>query len=494
MRELIKVTLQSSTATVIELLLRAVTIKIYALLLGPAGIGLFAILRQIVDLGQQVASLNGSNAIVQGLSSRSGTDRAAYLRTVFCVYGLGFLVVAPVMVFGGTALANWAFGARAEGLGALVPWLALTVLVGLSFGFLTAVTNAGGGYGKLALVRLLVPLILLVLAYPVARLVASGHLITYVLAQVFALACGALFLFVHARRQGWLAPLGKAKAFSLQAEPLGAFFKVTLWLFASTVLASLSALVLRLVVLERLDAAAVGIVDSAIQIMTLFANLLLSPLSLYFLPKLSAASSEADRGSQLNDYLGFTLLLAGPALALLIAAKPLVLTLFYSEAFLPALDLLRWLLPGAFLKVAYWVIGTAILGAAHMRALFLIDLVQYLGFAALATAWFWLTDDVEVIGPAYLIAQAATLMVGLAYAARGLAFRPNRQVCLRFALAVLLLSVISGLTWTAWTLSLVPSLLACGLGLAILVVASSREERRALFDLLESWRPDKTTP
>jgi len=72
MRELLKAFLKTTSGTIGSLLLGTVSVKITAAMLGPSGIGLLSLLRQIHATTLVVATLSGQTVLVQSGAALAG--------------------------------------------------------------------------------------------------------------------------------------------------------------------------------------------------------------------------------------------------------------------------------------------------------------------------------------------------------------------------------------------------------------------------------------
>src|SRR3712207_2281125 len=97
MRELVKAFLKTGSGSVGFLLFGVLTTKIMAVILGPTGVGLYSLLRQLLDVSKQAGTLGGEIALVQGLASRKEMERDNYLVTTFWIFMLGATLVVVVL-------------------------------------------------------------------------------------------------------------------------------------------------------------------------------------------------------------------------------------------------------------------------------------------------------------------------------------------------------------------------------------------------------------
>ncbi len=105
MLNLIIAAIKTGLGTVGMLVTGIITTKILALVTGPAGIGLWSLLRQAQQMGASVATLSGATALVQGISSRDGRKRDVYIQTVALLMISTMALVAVVMLAAAPLLA-----------------------------------------------------------------------------------------------------------------------------------------------------------------------------------------------------------------------------------------------------------------------------------------------------------------------------------------------------------------------------------------------------
>jgi len=435
--------------------LSVVATKIFAAMLGPAEVAVLATLQQIRQAGVTGATLNGSTALVQGISARgnrsNGKERREYLRTVLGLMGIATALVAAA------ALAAPQWIASSTGLGAeraaMVRWMAAPVVFSCALVFLSAVMNAQGAIGRLALVQLASPAAMAMLAYPVARIVRGGNvrgghegaLVFWLTAAVAgAVGLGLILLYPQPIRhwfQGdgrwWSAPAARG------------FLAVSASLLAGGTAASLVLLAARARILHQQGFAVAGQFDAAWAISMNHVSLVLGSLQTYCLPALVRSTGRTERSAHLTRMLTAAALAAAAMVCVLALLKPVVLTLFYSDAFREAARYLRWTLIGDYLKVSSWVLSIPMLASADMRAFLAADLSAYAVFAVGAVAVGRFRGAAEGTAIAFMLMYAAHLAVCGSIAWRRYRFRPSSRTVLIWSGGFLAVVLISTMTWRA---------------------------------------------
>ena len=100
--------------------------------------------------------------------------------------------------------------------------------------------------------------------------------------------------------------------------------------------------------------------------------------------------------------------------------------MLFSKEFMPALDVLRWVLLGDFVRVLGWIISTTLIARADMKGFVLGGALWSMFFVSLA--WVLLPLGIEWVGIAYLVSYivylgSLSLRLWLVHGARFEAFR-----------------------------------------------------------------------
>ena len=170
---------------------------------------------------------------------------------------------------------------------------------------------------------------------------------------------------------------------------LGAVF------MASGLLTAGAAYAIRIIVLKYDGVVAAGFYQAAWALAGLYAGFILQAMGTDFYPRLTAVSNDNAACNRLvNEQAQVSVLLAGPGLLATLTAAPLVMTLFYSAEFLPAVDLARWICLGMMLRIVAWPMGYIIVAKGASKMFFWTEVaatIVHVGLAAML---------VPLVGPA----------------------------------------------------------------------------------------------
>ena len=416
--------------------------KILAVGLGPAGMAVLGTLEQIRDTAGVAATLNGRTALVQGSSARDDLARREYVRTAAALIAGATGLTAAMLLLVPGIVARWAGLPVADY--ALVRWLALTIALASVFGFLTALLNASGAIGRIALLQLAGPTAMALLAWPASRGGKLGFplLLTLAAGSSTVAACGMAWAERDTLHEWWR---GAGQWF--RGHAAARFLSMAGAMLAAG-LAGTSALVtVRAGILHGQGFAAAGQFDAAWGLSMNQVTLVLASLQTYCLPALAKSRDREDRAQQMTRMLTLAAPIAAVLVAVVALAKPLWLDLFYSRAFEDAARYLRWTLIGDYLKVTSWILSISMLAAADMRMFLATDLAVagvFVGGARLLARW-W--TPAEAAAMAFVLMNAAHLAICGVYVHRRHGFRWSGWCAVSWTGGAALVATASALGW-----------------------------------------------
>jgi PST family polysaccharide transporter len=145
-----------------------------------------------------------------------------------------------------------------------------------------------------------------------------------------------------------------------------------------------AAYIIRLLVLRDLGLEEAGFYQAAWGLAGLCINFILQAMGADFYPRLTAIVNRKEECNQLvNEQIEVGFLMAGPAILGALSLAPLAIMLFYSQKFGGAVDILRWLCLGMFLRVLTWPMGFIILAKGERKIFFWSEVLTNVGYVAL---------------------------------------------------------------------------------------------------------------
>lgn len=358
-------------ASVVNIAVGLLRIKVAAVLLGPAGVGLIGLLTNLAGTASAVAGLGVGNVGTRQIAEAVGRDDAAAMAAARRALFWGSMVLAllgaavfwslrgvlAVQVLGDASLAGE------------VGWLAIVVGLTVAAASQTALLNGMRQIGDLARVSVLSALLSTLLGIGALMLWGRGGLMAFLIAAPLA-----SFLLGHM----YVARLPKIQAPRTPLPVLAGQWRVLARLGAAFMVAGLAVtlgqLLVRTLVQRQLGADALGYFQAAATISMTYIGFVLTAMGTDYYPRLTAAIHDhAAVNRMVNEQTEVALLLAGPVFLAMMSLAPWVIELLYSQSFHPAAEVLRWQVLGDILKVVSWPLGFIILAAGNGRAFMLTE-------------------------------------------------------------------------------------------------------------------------
>jgi PST family polysaccharide transporter len=385
-------------AQAINYLVGLLRVKVVAVLLGPAGVGVIGLYGSATSLLGTVTSLGLGSSAVRAIARAQGQDDPLAVartirmlrRLVWATGVLGWLASIALAL----PLSRLMFQSTDHAWALAV--LGGTLLLSAISGGQTALLQGLRRIGDIA--RLQVAAAVLNTAVTVwlyAWLREDGIVPVLVANAVVQLLCSWWF----ARRvevpnvaMDWSQAVAEAK-------PLLGLGVAMMW---SGVLTLLLDLYTRTLVSRTLGIDAAGIYQAAWALSGLFAGFVLGAMGTDFYPRLTALIHDRESAAQaVNEQTEIGILLALPGLLVTLAFAKWVVWALYSARFAPAADVLAWMVLGVFGRVLSWPMGFIQLALGAGR-LYMATEATFLAFQAVLVAW--LVPRHGVIGAAYAFA------------------------------------------------------------------------------------------
>lgn len=452
---------KSGGAALASGLLTALAIKTVAVAAGPAAVAWLVTLQQLRQTALVAATGNGQTALVRGASALAGRPRREFVRTAACIFAMATALVALLMIAAPHAVARWA-GIAPPALGA-ARWLALPMVLASVFVFLSGLLNALGGIGDLAVIQTVAAAALAAAAWPASRAAIGGGLgvasggalrspvrrpefliaMLAVSAAVGVLAAGVALFRRRRQWRDWFWGPGR----SWETGAARRFSALSLAMLVSGLTASAVLLAVRARITSTAGLVVTGQFDAAWGISMNYVSLVLASLQTYYLPALARARTAAERNRHISSVLTATTLIAAVLIAAVAALKPHLFAWFYSAAFRPGAEYLRWTLVGDYLKVSSWILSLPILAAAEMKVFLAADLAAYGVFlgASLGLAH-WLPAAASA-AVSFVLMYAAHLAICAVYLVRCRQFVPSRAACWAWGGGLAVVVSVSAVTW-----------------------------------------------
>lgn len=456
MKKLVSAVFKAGIGQAATLVLGAISIKLLAITTGPAGIGLFSVIRQMQQTLTSVASIGGQNAVVQGMASEdNGFARDEYRRAAFwSILTCCLLVALITFAFAGDIV----FYLLPNQQVTTIYWLIISIVLGAFLVFFRALLNAKMSIAAVAWINVSVALAAVGIAFPAGLAYTEGNVNALVYVLIGSLGFGLVVAIMLSNLSG----LMKGFLMSLLRWPsIKVFHKFFIVAFPSLLIGLLglgSVLLVRVVIAKYHGLSSAGHFEVAWTISVMYMSLFLASLQTYLLPALSVGKLDSSTYLELGNALRLSFIILLPLITLLIVIKPLAVQVLYSSDFLEALEILRWTLLGDYLRVAAWVLALFMLARADMLAYFLQELLWSLVFV-LMSLWL-IPKGIQWVGLAYVVAYFVYLALLVRRAISHYKIVISATIIKNWMMGFIIIIIATALTWSdhdvvLWKTSLV---------------------------------------
>lgn len=408
-------------ASLINILIGIAKVKLLAVLLGPAGVGLMGLYQNIMSMASTLAGCGmGSSGVRQLAASAGEAETLAIVRRALwlgnLVLGLAGMVILWLLR---EPVALWIFGDSAHV--SEVGWLGVGVLLTLIAASQTALLQGLRRIGDLARVKIISAIIGAIM----------GLLLVYWLHRDgvlwFVLTAPAISVIVASHYAARLPRPQTERDWQVIRQEWQAMLKLGIPFMAAGLLTLATQLAARSIILRELGLDASGYFQAAWAISMTYIGFVLGAMGADYYPRLTEAINDHPGARKLvNEQTEMALLLAGPALLAMITLAPWIIQLLYAASFAPAADVLRWQGLGDILKVASWPMGFILLAMGRGGTYIVTEFTwsaTYLGTIVLGIQeW-----ELVIAGMGFWVAYLVYFFVLAGIAARLIDHKPDRR-------------------------------------------------------------------
>lgn len=387
MKSILRSTAILGSASIVTVAIGLVSAKVTALLLGPSGFGLMALLQAVVSFAVLFAGLGSQTGLVRAgaraVADADAAREAALRRAAWAIALCAGIVVIVVMAGFREKLGELALGRPNSGGWILL--VAPAVLLSLLAGVQSSVLNAHRRVGDLARINVisaamsLLPTLIFIWMFGEAG-------VGLAVVSSFAVAWSvSYFYYRKLRREGGTpspaVPAGVVRSAAAELLAFGIPYTASMLAGAGVLM------VLPILVLHAVGAEGVGLFRAASAIAVNYLGVLLAAMAQDYFPRVASAPADSEAINRIvNDQMRLILLVGGPVILVMLGAVPFLVPLLYSHRFQGAVDLLEWQLIGDLFKFATWTMSFVIMARLSSLTFFLTEFVS--GGVLLAASWF----------------------------------------------------------------------------------------------------------
>lgn len=482
MKDIIRAISKTGSASAISILCGIFSTKILAVFTGPTGIGTLNILRQIVVFFQMFSTLNGNNAIVQGISSQPEKSlKITYQSTVFWII-LFFTALAIILIemFAGD-IAIYFFRNNSKTYIFIIRLLPAPLFFSALSYYFKALINGYREIGKLAIIDISTALATLLLAYPIALLVQNNKNEAFILYLAFPQLAGIILNLYFLKKLGWLKILIvsslKMRHFLDSAKY---FFSFSGTLLITGLITTGTYLLIQSSISLKMGVASVGLFSVAWVFSMRYLSLVTSSFGTYYLPTLSQLRDHKSRKILMNNMQRILIILMTPLIIIAVSLKPVVVQVLYSEKFLPAIEMVKWMLIGDYIRFSGWTMGMLLLADAQLKVFFWKEIILQAFFLMAALTSINIFSSLEYIGMSYLLVGILNLIFLVWFVYRKYGYKIRKDILWYWLSGLVLIVATSILYWDSTKIDMkcLPFFI---LALFLVYLVSEPSERMAVY-------------
>jgi PST family polysaccharide transporter len=459
-------------ASAINIFVGIIKVKFLALALGPTGVGLMGIYQNLMRMATTISGCGLENSGVRQIAASAdaeerfaATRRALWVGSIF----LGTLGMTALWLFR-SKISLWVFDSADKETE--IGWLGLGVLLALIAGSRMALLRGVRRYADIAWITIVGALVSAVVGIAMVSQFGEGGLVWFVI------SVPAVTALVSAHYVSKLPRLYPSADWESLRNQWLSMIRLGFPFMAATVMALMTQLAVRSIVLRELGIDDAGFFQAAWAISVTYIGVVLAAMGTDYYPRLTAKINDHATAKKLaNEQTEVAVLLAGPMLLAMIILAPWVIRLLYASEFEPSAAVLRWQVIGDVLKVASWPMGFILLAKGRGPIYFICEFswnASYLFFVIIGVPLLGLMAT----GVGFAFAYGIYFVVLLRATHKIADFRPTTRNLLHM-LAVLIACVLILLLANSaqqWTLAL-------GAPLVLSAIAYSLWRLNSLVDL-----------
>jgi len=365
-RDIVRSSALIAGSTGFSVVMRIVRMKVIAVILGPSGIGLLGVFSSVTQLAETAVILGVETTGVRSIADAKGKDdREAVARSTSILgkgtFWLGLIgsIVFLTLVF---PISRFTFGDD-DRAGALAI-LSLTIFFGSICAGRRAVLQGLRRIADLAAMNMVSAFSGTVIGVICIYFLGEQGIVPLLVA-ISAIAMLTAWWFSRKTR---VASIEMTFAEVLRGmEPL---LKLGVVFMSSTLMSAAVAYLSRVFLIRQFGMPEVGLYQAASVLSMLYTGFVLQAMGADFYPRLVAARDSNESNRLVNEQVEVGLLLAVPGVVATLTFSSLVINLFYSPAFLPAVEILRWQILGVLLQVAAWPLGYVLVAQGRSKLFF----------------------------------------------------------------------------------------------------------------------------
>jgi PST family polysaccharide transporter len=332
-----------------------VRVKLVALWIGAAGVGIFGLYNTAIDMIGAITRLSLRNSSVRDLSAANGSSYMAVLITIVrrWAWALG-LIGAMAMLAMSPLLSQWTFGDDSHAWGFML--VSVAVLIQSVCEGEAAILQGRNLLRRLANAYTWSVVIGLIVSVPMYRVWGEASI-----APSIVVYNVAMFITVMLMRDRSSRPQESVSLHRTVADGRG-FVVLGIYMTVSAFVIYLIDYVFKAYLTHVADVDTLGYYQSGYTLVNRYVGMVFTAIAVEFYPRLSrCVKSNRHTSTIVSHEMSIVLWVLMPIIAIFIAADKLIVSLLYTDDFMVILPFITWAMVGIVLRGVSWCMSYVIL-------------------------------------------------------------------------------------------------------------------------------------
>jgi len=365
-KELFKITSLNSISVVLKFFVGFITSKFIALFVGPAGMALTGNLRNLLTSIENIGTLGFQNGIIKYVAEyrNDKLKLQQFLSTVIILISVVTILLSCALYFFSSYLNSLIFGINFH-YEFIFKLFSVTLPFYLASIVLISILNGFSLYKKVIQVNICGNIVGLIFSvFLIYFYQTSGALIAILLAP-------SMMFFISLFMINREIKIKLKTFYFLYIKNLSEY---TLMAFVSTVIGSFVLISIRNMIIQKLGYDKAGYYEAMSRISSFYLLFLSTILTVYFLPKLSKATTNKETKTIFWSYFKNIIPLFVFGLIIIFLLKDYIIPIIFSNKFLSISTLFLWQLVGDFFKALSLILGYQFFGKKLTTAFIITEL------------------------------------------------------------------------------------------------------------------------
>lgn len=421
MREILSSISRLSIPTILNLTSSVLKNKILALIIGPAGVGIYSQVMNVTAIVSAVLPV-GSVGLVNYVSNYY--DKKEYENvTAIISYFLKHNFIISLLLSGIFLIFNKYISGlifASENYFNLILMLAIFIPFNLFVSFLDIYLKGIRLINKYVLFLSVNAVVSTLVTLPLIYFwEISGAIAGMLISSILSIVTGLTIL----KKSGINSDVSLLKSKKPDSVIIKNIYKLGTAALITMVLQNVTILIIKSVMAEKMSIGNVGIFQSVYSISTAYFGIFFSLVGSYCIPKIATLKTNLELTDELNNTIKLLLLVYTPVIVTIFILRVFLINLLYTPEFITAKFLLVFQLPAELIRALSWVIGLWLIPNVKVKQWIIFDTTFCICFLSMFYILIQNGYDIESASMAYLIAYSLYFIINFVYAFNSIKFR-----------------------------------------------------------------------